>query len=198
MARRYEMTGRAAAMQRTREAILDAAVDLFTPAWFDEVTLADVARVAGVSQQTVVNHFGSKIGLYLAGVSERVAPALAELRSQAVPGDVASIVETAVTDYETSGDGTFRLVAIAGRTPELDQVVEGGRQAHRAWVEHVFAPQLKGLRGKRRERTVVLLATSLDVLVWKGLRRDQGLGPQETAVHLRMLVEGVLATVGRG
>ena len=194
MARRYEMTGRAAAMQRTREAILDAAVDLFTPAWFDEVTLADVAREAGVSQQTVVNHFGSKIGLYLTGVSERVAPALAELRSQAVPGDVGSIVETAVTDYETSGDATFRLVALAGRVPELDQVLDTGRRAHREWVEHVFAPQLKGLRGKRRERTIVLLATSLDVLVWKARRRDQGLDPDRTADHLRALVEGVLGS----
>lgn len=195
MARRYEMAGRAAAMQRTRESILDAAVDLFAPAWFDEVTLADVARAAGVSQQTVVNHFGSKIGLYLAGVSERFAPALAELRSRAVPGDVASIVATAVTDYETSGDGTFRLVALADRVPELEQVFEGGRRAHREWIEHVFAPQLAGLRGKRRERAVVLLATTLDVLVWKALRRDQGLGPDETRDHLRALVDGTLATL---
>src|SRR5690606_7974685 len=110
----------------------------------------------------------NKVGLYRAGVSERFAPALAGLRSRAVPGDVASIVETAVADYEASGDGTFRLVALAGRTPELAEVVEGGRRAHREWVEHVFAPQLKGLRGKRRERTIVLLAASLDVLVWKG------------------------------
>ena len=195
MARQYEMTGRAAAMQRTRESILDAAVDLFAPAWFDEVTLADVARAAGVSQQTVVNHFGSKIGLYLAGVSERFAPALAELRSHAVPGDVASIVETAVADYETSGDATFRLVALAGRVPELDQVVEGGRRAHRAWIERVFAPQLKGLGGRRRERTIVLLAASLDVLMWKSLRRDQGLGPNQTGDHLRVLVEGALASL---
>jgi AcrR family transcriptional regulator len=194
MARRYEMTGRAAAMQRTREAILDAAVELFEPAWFDEVTLADVARAAGVSQQTVVNHFGSKIGLYLAGVSERFAPALAELRSHAVPGDVASIVETALTDYETSGEATFRIVGLAERVPELEQVVEGGRQAHRAWIEHVFAPQLTGMRGKRRERTVVLLATALDVLTWKALRRDQRLDQAETGAHLRLLVEGVLST----
>jgi hypothetical protein len=107
---------------------------------------------------------------------------------------VASIVDTAVADYESSGDATFRLVALAGRVPELDPVLEGGRRAHREWVEHVFAPQLKGMRGKRRERTILLLATSLDVLVWKALRRDQGLGPDATADHLRGLVEGVLGT----
>jgi AcrR family transcriptional regulator len=194
MARRYEMAGRAAAMERTREAILDSAIDRFAPAWFDEVTLADVARAAGVSQQTVVNHFGSKIGLYLAAVSERFAPVVAELRSQAVPGDVGSVVDTVVSDYETSGDATFRLVSLAEREPDLGQVVEGGRRSHRAWIEHVFAPQLTGMRGKRRERTVVLLATALDVLVWKALRRDQGLDVAATADHLRTLVDGVLAT----
>ncbi len=51
MARRYEMAGRAAAKQRTREEILDAAVELFTPAWFDEVTIADVAARAGMWHQ---------------------------------------------------------------------------------------------------------------------------------------------------
>jgi len=32
------------------------------------------------------------------------------------------------------------------------------------------------------------------VLVWKALRRDQGLDPDRTADHLRALVEGVLGT----
>ncbi|HEU5035490.1 MAG TPA: TetR/AcrR family transcriptional regulator [Nocardioides sp.] len=195
MARRYEMAGRAAAMQRTRESILDAAVELFGSSWFDEVTLADVAARAGVSQQTVVNHFGSKIGLYLTGISERFVPAVKELRGQAVPGDVDSIVATVMADYEVSGDGSYRNVVLAQRIEELQQIVDGGHRSHRAWVEHVFAPQLAGLRGKRRERTVVLLATALDVSLWKRLRRDEGLDAGSTAEHLRVLVEGVLATV---
>ena len=44
-------------------------------------------------------------------------------------------------------------------------------------------------------RTIVLLATSLDVLVWKALRRDQGLDPDATAEHLRVLVDGTLASI---
>ena len=195
MARRYEMAGRTAAKQRTRESILDAAVELFGSTWFDEVTLADVAAAAGVSQQTVVNHFGSKIGLYLTGISERFAPAIEELRGRAVPGDVGSIVSTVMSDYEDSGDGSYRNVVLAERVEELRQLIDGGHRAHRAWVEHVFAPQLNGLRGHRRERTAVLLASALDVSLWKRLRRDEGLDAASTADHLRVLVEGVLATV---
>jgi hypothetical protein len=41
----------------------------------------------------------------------------------------------------------------------------------------------------------VLLAAALDVSLWKRLRRDEGLDADATAEHLRVLVEGVLATV---
>jgi hypothetical protein len=51
------------------------------------------------------------------------------------------------------------------------------------------------VRGRRRERTVVLLAAALDVAMWKRLRRDEGLSAEATGDHLRVLVEGVLATV---
>jgi AcrR family transcriptional regulator len=180
-------------MQRTRESILDAAVELFAPAWFDEVTLADVARRAGVSQQTVVNHFGSKIELYLAGLRERFAPSVAHVRSSAVPGDVPSIVDAVLNDYETTGDGTLRTLALAGRNDELARLVEDGRRAHREWVAAVFAPNLSGLRGRRRERRLRLLVAVLDVTMWGQLRRTDGLGVRDTREDLVALVTGVLA-----
>jgi AcrR family transcriptional regulator len=190
------MSARNKAVERTREAILDAAVELFTPAWFDEVTLADVAKRAGVSSQTVVNHFGSKAGLYRTGLSERFVPSLKELRAQAVPGDVGSVVATVMADYEVTGDATFRTEALAERIEDLRDVVVGGRAAHRAWVESVFAPQLGRCRGRRRERLVVLLATVLDAGTWKRLRRDEGLSAEQTRDHLETLVGALLATVG--
>lgn len=193
MARRYEMSGRSAAMQRTREAILDAAVDLFTARWFDEVTVADVARQAQVSQQTVVNHFGSKIDLYLTGLAERYVPSVLAVRDHAVPGDVGSIVATVVEDYEQTGDGTIRLLAVAARNPELVQVVEGGRASHEQFVRRVFASSIARRRGRNRDRLVRLLVTVLDVRTWHQLRREQGLGREETVEHLVTLVGAVLA-----
>jgi AcrR family transcriptional regulator len=193
VSRRYEMSGRAAAMQHTRESILDAAVELFEPAWFDEVTLGDVAKRAGVSQQTVVNHFGTKLELYLAGLGERYAPKVAAMRGTAVPGDVASVVDVALRDYEVTGDGTMRVLALAGRMQELESVVAGGRRSHHEWVESVFAPQLRRRRGKPRERRLRLLATVLDVTTWHQLRHHEGLDLEETRAHLTELVEAVLA-----
>ena len=46
--------------QRTRELIAETARTLFVERGFDQVTVAEVARVADVSQQTVFNYFPTK------------------------------------------------------------------------------------------------------------------------------------------
>lgn len=61
--RPYRQTARAAAAAATRERILDVATEQFLERYYDEVTLAAIAKQAGVSQQTVINHFKSKEGL---------------------------------------------------------------------------------------------------------------------------------------
>lgn len=192
MARRYEMSSRSIAKQRTREQILDAAVELFTPAWFDQVTLGDVARRAGVSQQTVANHFGSKIGLYRAGIRERFAPSIVDLRGEVTSGDATEAVAAVLRDYERTGDGTWRTAVLAEREPDLRDIVEGGRAWHRSWVERAFSARLEREQDAARDRLVTLLATALDVATWKQLRRDQRLGVDETGEHLLRLVAGVL------
>src|SRR5215831_13369093 len=46
--------------QRTRQLIRDTAVHLFMQRGFDQVTIAEVAREADVSEATVFNHFPTK------------------------------------------------------------------------------------------------------------------------------------------
>src|SRR5215212_3567115 len=61
--RAYTMDLRAAAAGATRERILDTAAEAFLEHWYDDVTIASVAKHAGVSGQTVLNHFGGKAQL---------------------------------------------------------------------------------------------------------------------------------------
>lgn len=192
MKRGYRLGARAEAQRRTREEILDAAERAFLDRWYDEVTLADVAREAGVAQQTVVNHFGSKDNLYLCGLTERFAPRVEQARAAVRVGDVASVAATVVADYEQTGIGTLRALALADRQPALAEVIEAGRAFHRDWVATALTPRLGALDGAERVRVVGLLATVLDVRTWHQLRYQEGRSPAETRDDLRRLVEAVL------
>ena len=191
--RTYDMSARRAAMRTTREAILDTAVELFGPRYYDEVTLAEVARAAGVSTQTVVNHFGGKSQLYLAGVSERVAPEIARLREGAVPGDLGSVVDAVLNDYETTGQSTMRTLGIAPRLPELAEMLEAGRTWHHEWTAEHLRPCVAHLRGQARARRLRAAATVLDVTTWHDLRTRQGLPAEETRAVLMTMLEPMLS-----
>jgi AcrR family transcriptional regulator len=185
------MAGRAAAKQHTREAILDAVASM-ADRWYDEVTLGDVARAAGVSQQTVVNHFGSKLNLYHAAVQERFAPEAVTLRSTARPGDTASVVGAVMADYEVTGDRTWRFVSVAQRLEELRPALADGRRAHRDYLESVLHPRLAPPGSARREIQLTRVVVLLDVATWWQLRRAEGRSAEETTRHLVEMVDDVL------
>src|SRR5688572_29270294 len=96
--RSYSMEGRRAAAEATRERIVDSALDAFLTGWYDEVTLQEIARRAGVSSQTVLNHFGGKEALF-AVAADRFSEQIAE-RRETPGGDVPAAVEAIVGDYE--------------------------------------------------------------------------------------------------
>ncbi|UOY02479.1 TetR/AcrR family transcriptional regulator [Blastococcus sp. PRF04-17] len=190
--RSYRMTARAATVGRTRERILAVARDRFFSAPYDEVRLAEVAAAAGVSEQTLLNHFSSKEGLLLA-VVEFVAPEIEALRGPVAPGDVDAAVRALMRQYEALGDANVRLAAVAERIPELAAGVEFGRRHHTAWLEATFADSLPD-DPRARRRTVAALYAVTDVGTWKLLRRDLGHSRAETAAVLRLLLRAALET----
>lgn len=185
--RTYRQSARAAATQETRERILQATRDALLARWFDEVTLADVAGAAGVSVQTLVNHFGSKEGL-LDGLVERFSSDIEDTRSIARPGDVRAAVAALLTDYEETGDAIWRTLALEERYPPLAHLLATGRAGHRAWVEDTFAPTLEVLDGPEREQRVTLLVAATDVYTWKLMRRDMGMSRDAVSAALRELL----------
>jgi AcrR family transcriptional regulator len=188
--RPYRMDARAAATQATRDRILDMAYMQFLERWYDEVTLRDLAREAGVALQTVVNHFGSKENLFFA-VAERFSASIAETRGGVVPDDIAGAARALVADYEQTGDTNLRMLALEERVPAVAEGLASGRRSHREWVERIFPAALSELRGAHRRRCLAELLTITDVLTWKLLRRDHGLSRAQTADAMRGLLEAV-------
>lgn len=180
-ARTYSMELRGAAAQATHERILATAADLFLERWYDDVTLAAVAERAGVSTQTVINHFGGKEPLAMAAYDVHAEGIVAKRYAPAA-GDIGALIEALVEDYETTGDAVVRLLALEEKVPMLQSLLARGRASHREWVETMFgAPEL-----------VAELVVATDVYTWKLLRRDQALSRDETVASILKIVQALL------
>jgi AcrR family transcriptional regulator len=70
--RRYDATGRRARAQQTRDEIAEAARRLFIENGYAGTTIADVARQAHVSPETIYKGFGSKRALLDAAVTSSI------------------------------------------------------------------------------------------------------------------------------
>jgi AcrR family transcriptional regulator len=179
--RAYSMELRAAAAEATRERILEAAAEAFLEHWYDDVTIAAVAKRAGVSGQTVINHFGGKEQLATAAYY-RLGEQIVAKRYAPAAGDIAALVDALADDYETTGDSVVRLLALEEKVPSIQPLLARGRESHREWVETMFgAPEL-----------TPELVVATDVYTWKLLRRDQGLSRDETVASILKIVEALL------
>jgi AcrR family transcriptional regulator len=189
--RPYRMAARAKAMEATREKILDAAEVAFEELLFDEITLAAVARRAGVSVQTVLRHFQSRDGLFMASLLH-TGSKMAPDRDVLPIGDLEEIVGVLVDHYEKFGDRVLRTLSQEDREPTLRMLTDLGREFHLEWCKQAFSPALKGLRGAKRERRIAQFVTGTDIYVWKLLRRDRGLSQAQTKLAMRELLEPLM------
>ncbi len=124
--------------ERTRNAIMDAAYDLFLKNGFHGTSMRDIAQAAGIALGGIYNHFATKEDIYLAMLMERhsfikIAPAL-----QAARGET---VEELVTD------AAQRMIEALGQSHDIvslmfiEQVEFNGR--HIAQMLKQYYPGLK-------------------------------------------------------
>lgn len=187
-ARPYSMTNRSARAEATRRRIAEAATALFVEQPYAEVTLAAIAEAAGVSHQTVLNHFETKAGV-AAGAAELMGEQTTTARHAAEPGDVAGAVHALVGEYERMGDANARWAMEA--LDEVAPLLDAARAGHQEWIATMFDAGLPA-RGAARRRAVNALHAATDVYTWKLLRRDLRLGRAETEKTIVALVEGIL------
>jgi AcrR family transcriptional regulator len=188
--RTYKMGARADAVEASRERIARAALTRFIAEPYDAVTIASVAKDAGVSHQTVLNHFTSKEGLFTAA-TERFGADVMKLRGERTGHDAASAVALAIEQYEATGDGNVRLAMLDDRIPAVKAALDFGRATHQAWLAEVFADRLPSAVAERAH-VLSQLHAATDVYTWKLLRRDQGLTRDETFASILKIVEALL------
>jgi AcrR family transcriptional regulator len=188
--RQYTMSARADGVATTRQRIVAAARQLLLEEHYEDVTLASIARAAGTSHQTVLNHFESKEGVARA-VAAELGAETTSLRATAKHGDAADVVRVLVDDYERMGDANVRWAVMSDRLGDLAEVLDEARAQHQAWLGSLFEDQLP--RDARSRRPIVnALHAATDVYTWKLLRRDLHLSRSETEKTMTALVVGVL------
>jgi AcrR family transcriptional regulator len=190
--RPYKQVARAEAQQRTRAALLDAAVEEFTQGRWEKVSLQGLARRAKVSKQTLLRHFGSKDGLLMQALASSAAEAL-EQRWSAHPGDIEGAVENVLDHYEGWGERSLRIGAwLDSGPPQLAHLSQMARQMHYNWIEFAFGPQLERRHGDERERCRAALIVLCDVQTWWLLSHDLGFERAAVRATLTTAIERLL------
>lgn len=190
--RPYKQVARAQGQQRTREALLDAAMEEFTQGRWEKASLQALAAKAGVTKQTLLRHFGSKEGLLMQALANSAAEMFKQ-RWSAPPGHVEGAVENVLDHYEAWGERSLRVGAwLQSGIPALASLSQMARQVHYNWVEYAFGPQLERLDEQARVRCRAALIALCDVHTWWLLSHDLGFARSEVCATLTNAIERLL------
>lgn len=158
--RRYNAPRRQAQAKETRNTILEAAMELFNIHGFTATTVSQVAEKAAVSEQTVYNVFGDKIGLLHAagmhaidtGTGDPEVDLIETLRAEPDPMERISLAARATREIWEGG--AF----------ELEQMV---------FSPDVKDPRLVELADKALEHTLASTRTMVEILYPDEIRRPE-------------------------
>ena len=110
-----------------RDSVLDAMRELLLTQDWSAVTLSDVARVAGISRQTIYNEFGSRQGL-AQGYALRLADRLVDAVQAAIDANVGNIYEAFLQGFrsffaESAADPLVISLLTGVAKPDLLQII---------------------------------------------------------------------------
>jgi AcrR family transcriptional regulator len=131
-----------------RRQLLDAGTALFAEQAYEEISMRDVARAAGVSKPLLYHYFRSKTELFKAALAESAAELQAAIEPSGDGGALEQLtgsLEKYLAWIETHARTWSKLMQNAAALPEARELIEGFR---RRTMDIVLA-QLTGTRKPR-------------------------------------------------
>jgi AcrR family transcriptional regulator len=132
--------------QRTREAIVDAALDLFERQGFDATTVEDIAAAAEVSPRTFFRYFDSKLDVVMSHNKAEDPPfaALAHIAPGKGPISATRELIGEMLDQVASGDNpsAVRELKVAMTTPSLRPLALEHFHQHQDELAQAYAARL--------------------------------------------------------
>ena len=115
-----------------RRQLLEAGAALFAEQAYEDISMRDIARAAGVSKPLIYHYFSSKIDLFKAAVAEKAAELqeAIEPTGEAPPLEqLARSLDAYIGWIEDHARTWVKLMQSAAALPEARELVEGFRQA---------------------------------------------------------------------
>jgi TetR/AcrR family transcriptional regulator, regulator of autoinduction and epiphytic fitness len=170
--------GRAARSQRTRDAVVEALLDLIE-AGDPRPTARRVAERAGVSLRSVYVHFDDLEDLFIAAAGRQLERTL----QLAAPISSGTPLSGRIEEFTSQRCHVLERVAPVRRaavlqepfSPALARVLDLARKGARDQVELVFAPELDRRGTTERRRLLHALDVAASTATWETLRRHTGL-----------------------
>ena len=145
-----------------RRRLLDLGADLFARHAYDELTMATIAREAGISKALLYHYFPGKQAYFAATLEDKAAE-LAEL-TQPDPSlppieQLTRALDAFLAWVEANRAAYGKLVRSAAAIPEVREVVDRVRDATSARI-------LDGLAGGRAEAAPPAMRTAVRAWLW--------------------------------
>ncbi len=186
MARKYEMKRRAERMEKTRQRITEAAVELHQTVGPARTTVSAVAEKAGVQRHTYYAHFPELKDLYqacMAHYSEQNP--LPEPPFWADVADAEERLRVALSEVYAYYSRNEAMLANVLRDAPLDPVAQENMASFYQYWEAMrdALAEAFGASGERHEALLAAVALALDFQTWRTLVQQQGLN-QDRASEL--------------
>lgn len=151
---------RKAAKQRTRRALIDAAVELFSEAGLDGPSLDAICERAGYTRGAFYVHFADRDALIVAVMEEAGPPILDELIAADPDEDLATLFTRFLAAF---ADGSYPLAPRGGIKPHqlIDACVRSPKVGQR-YVELVVEAMTRVARGVGRGQRENLVRDDVD------------------------------------
>ena len=119
-------------VEERRRRLLEHGTDLFARYSYDELSMAAIAREAGISKALLYHYFASKQAYFTATLEQKAAELAARIAPDpALPAaeQLARSLDAFLAWVEENGDAYGKLIESAGAVPDVREVMEAVRAA---------------------------------------------------------------------
>lgn len=130
---------------QTRQALLDAALTVFSQEGYEAARLADIAQAAEVTRGAIYHHFGNKLGLFAALIEDAsesgnlaISRAIEEGGSfTAITTRILVVTLSLLEENRRFREVTALTLSLSGASPELEAFKEQRALESRGLIENI-------------------------------------------------------------